>query len=81
MGVEMFALIVACTSLLALTSTYRYMEKRSQELELSSDVERLIDMLEPRSDFDTWLDAVKENVQYNLSAIERLSEERVSTFH
>ena len=77
----MFALIVACTSLLALTSTYRYMEKRSQELELSSDVERLIDMLEPRSDFDTWLDAVKENVQYNLSAIERLSEERVSTFH
>ena len=77
----MFALIIACTSLLALTSTYRYMEKRSQELELSSDVERLIDMLEPRSDFDTWLDAVKENVQYNLSAIERLSEERVSTFH
>lgn len=81
MGVEMFALIVACTSLLALTSTYRYMEKRSQELELSSDVERLIDMLEPRSDFDTWLNTVKENVQYNLSAIERLSEERVSTFH
>ncbi len=77
----MFALIVACTSLLALTSTYRYMEKRSQELELSSDVERLIDMLEPRSDFDTWLNTVKENVQYNLSAIERLSEERVSTFH
>lgn len=81
MGVEMFALIIACTSLLALTSTYRYMEKRSQELELSSDVERLIDMLEPRSDFDTWLNTVKENVQYNLSAIERLSEERVSTFH
>ena len=77
----MFALIIACTSLLALTSTYRYMEKRSQELELSSDVERLIDMLEPRSDFDTWLNTVKENVQYNLSAIERLSEERVSTFH
>ncbi len=69
----MSALIVACASLLTLTATYRYLEKRSTNREFSRDVARHIDLLEPRSDFDTWLDVAKKNVQYNLTAVERLS--------